>query len=101
MKTSYNDYLELLKSDKETLLKFLKARFPLFHNSNFFFRDLQYGIKSYLEKKNYKVTYKQSEDLAKEMASLFEKESLFIMVNSQAWRINNPEFIAAAPGDPF
>lgn len=101
MKKNYKEYLELLTSDKSMLLNYLKARFPLFNNSNFFFRDLQYGIKSFLEMKDFKVTYKQAEDLAVAISTMLEKESIFIKINNETWKVNFPEFAAAAPGDPF
>ena len=49
MSKNNSQVLNTLKNNDEILLKFLKAKFPVFHNSNFFFRDLQYGIRSFLE----------------------------------------------------
>lgn len=101
MKKTYNEYLELIKSEKEILLAYLKAKFPLFNNSNIFYRDIQFGIRSFLEMKNYKVTYKQSEDLANEFAQMLVNDSVLERVNEQAWKVKKPEFAATAPGDPF
>lgn len=92
---------KILSEEKTQILAFLKARFPVFHNSNFFFRDLQYGIRSYFEKRDIKITYPQAEKLAWEFAELLEKENVFIKINHQGWRVNHPEFVTAAPGDPF
>ncbi|MBT8379858.1 MAG: hypothetical protein KJN64_11550 [Ignavibacteria bacterium] len=93
--------LEMLKSSDSSLLEFLKAKFPVFHNSNIFFRDIQYGIRSYLEKKEIKISYQDAEKLAKEMIKLFEEQGLFISINSQSWKVHYPEFVTAEPGDPF
>lgn len=101
MKKSVTQYFTLLKEDKETFLNYLKARFPLFHNSNFFFRDLQYGIKGYFEKKNYNITYADAEVLAVQIAEVLESEKFFVRINQQGWKINNPEYVTAKPGDPF
>jgi len=34
-----NEIVESIKKDYNGLLEFLKARYPLFHRSNFFMRD--------------------------------------------------------------
>ena len=101
MSDKYQNNLQLLKNNDEELLNYLKAKFPLFHNSNFFFRDFQYGIRSFLEKKEIKASYQLAEKLAEEMAEYFEGKNLFIKINHQAWKINKQEFVTASPGDPF
>lgn len=93
--------LQLLKNNDEELLNYLKAKFPVFHNSNFFFRDFQYGIRSFLEKKEIKTSYQTAEKLAEEMAKYFQEKNLFIKINHQAWKINKTDFVTATPGDPF
>ncbi len=92
---------EMLKNNDSVLLEFLKAKFPLFHNSNFFFRDLQYGIRSFFEKKEIKISYQDAEKLANEIAKHFEEKGIFIKVNHQGWKIHFPDFATAEPGDPF
>ena len=94
-------HLELLRRENDSLLAFLKAKFPMFHNSNFFFRDLQYGIRSFLEKKNIMISYTEADDLAKIIAKDLEDKGIFVRVNQQGWKINHPEFATTEPGDPF
>jgi hypothetical protein len=101
MDKSILKYFEQLKNDQTILLNFLKAKYPLFHNSNFFFRDFHYGIKRYLEKKGVLMTYPQSEKIAKELAMYFESQGIFIRTNNLGWKINFPEFATHTPGDPF
>ena len=101
MADKYQKYLQLLKANETELLNYLKAKFPVFHNSNFFFRDFQYGIRSFLEKKEIKASYQMAEKLAEEMAKHFETQNMFIKINHQTWKINKPEFVTAEPGDPF
>jgi hypothetical protein len=93
--------LELLKSENDKLLGFLKAKFPLFHNSNFFYRDLQYGIRSFLEKKEIKITYSQAGQLADSISNELVEKGILIKINNQSWKINYPEFATKQPGDPF
>lgn len=94
-------YFDQLKNDQTIFLNFLKAKFPLFHNSNFFFRDFHYGIKRYFEKKGVFLSYQNSEMLAKELSLYFESQGMFIRTNSLGWKINYPEFATQNPGDPF
>ncbi len=101
MADKFQANLQLLKNNDEELLNYLKAKFPVFHNSNFFFRDFQYGIRSFLEKKEMKTSYQMAEKLANEMAKHYEGKNLFVKINDQTWKINKQEFVTAEPGDPF
>ena len=101
MSNKFETKLQLLKNNDEELLNYLKAKFPVFHNSNFFFRDFQYGIRSFLEKKDIKASYQMAEKLADEMAKYFEEKKLFVKINNQTWKIHKQEFVTAEPGDPF
>lgn len=101
MSNKTDKHLESLKNNDMILLEFLKAKFPVFHNSNLFFRDFQYGIRSFMEKKEISVSYQEAERLAAEMAKHFEDKGIFIKVNHQGWKIHFPEFVTSAPGDPF
>ncbi len=95
------EYLSLLEKENVIFLNYLKARFPLFHNSNLFFRDLQYGIKQFFEMKNLDITYPESEKLAKEFGAFLESKDIFIRVNDQGWKLNYADFVTAKPGDPL
>ena len=94
-------HLELLKLKEESFLAFLKAKFPLFHNSNFFYRDFQYGIKSFMEKKDIVITYDEADKLAQSLSKYLEDKSIFIRVNNTGWRVNYSAFATTEPGDPF
>ena len=96
-----NSYLETLKSEQQVFLNFLKAKFPVFHNSNFFFRDLHYGIKSYFEKKGKELSYSLSEQIAQQYAEHLETEGIFVKIADKTWRLEFPEFVTTAPGDPL
>ncbi len=93
----YND----LKNESKIFLSYLKATFPVFHNSNFFSRDFQYGLKSFLDKKGINLTDNRLSSLAKQYSEYYETEGIFIRTSSQGWKINYPEFVTTKPGDPF
>ena len=101
MDKSIIKYYDQLKNDQTIFLNFLRAKYPLFHNSNFFFRDFHYGIKGYLEKKGKPVSYEKSEIIAKELSMYFESQGIFIRTNDLGWTVNYPEFTTQVPGDPF
>ena len=94
-------YSQLLKTENEKLLRFLKAKFPMFHNSNFFFRDLQYGIRSFLEKKDINISYHQAGLLANSVSDDLLNKGIFVKINNQSWKLNYPEFTTKIPGDPL
>jgi len=72
----------------------LKAKFPLYHLSNFFFRDLHYGIIGFFEQRNLEIGYGDAELVAREVAQHFEKQNIFKKVNQQGWVLLYPEFAA-------
>ena len=94
-------YSEIIKNNEKVFLQFLKAKFPLFHNSKFFFRDLQYGIQKYFESQGTKLTIAESEEIAVKVGKQLEEENIFISLNHQGWKVNYPEFVTTVPGDPF
>ncbi len=99
--TDRDKYFEIIKENEKVFLQFLKAKFPLFHNSNFFFRDLQYGIQKYFESQGKKLTIGEAELIAVKTGKYLEEENIFIRINHQGWKVNYPEFVTTVPGDPF
>ena len=73
-------------------LHFLKAKYPLYHLSNIFFRDLHYGVIEFLGMKNQKLKYTIAENVAKEVAHFFEKKNIFKKIDHQSWVLLYPEF---------
>lgn len=100
-KKDFSNNLELLKREDESLLGFLKAKYPMFHNSNFFYRDLQYGVLSFMQKKGIEITYAESGRLADAISEEFENKGIFVRMNKIGWKINFPEFTTTEPGDPL
>jgi len=100
-KKDFSNHLGLIKQEEESLLGFLKAKYPMFHNSNFFYRDLQYGIRSFMEKKGIDISYAEAADLADEISKDYENKEIFVRMNKKGWKINYPEFTTTEPGDPF
>lgn len=100
-KKDFSNHLGLIRQEEESLLGFLKAKYPMFHNSNFFYRDLQYGIRSFMEKKGIDISYAEAADLADAISKDYESKGIFVRMNKTGWKINYPEFTTTEPGDPF
>lgn len=101
MKNALNKYFEQLKSEQQVFLSYLKAKFPVFHNSNFFFRDLHYGVKGYFEKKGKELSYSDSQEIACKLAEYLEEQGIFVKTSDKTWRVEFPEFVTTEPGDPL
>ena len=100
-KKDFSNNLELLKREEDSFLGFLKAKYPMFHNSNFFYRDLQYGTRSFMEKKGIDITYAEAAELADAISDEFEHKVLFVRVITIGWKINYPKFTTSEPCDPL
>ncbi len=82
---------DILRNQKEVLL-YLRSRYPIFHLSNFFFRDLHYGIRMLMEENGVKLGYTASEDLARKFADRLEHDGIFKPIDRQTWVVIYPDF---------
>jgi hypothetical protein len=87
-----NDKIKILTDNLRDFMNHLKSRYSLFHLSNLFFRDVHYGIKSYLEAKRVKVGYGEAERLAILLIPELEKSGVLKPIKSGSWMLNYPEF---------
>ena len=69
--------LNYLLSKKTEFLKYLKTKIHLYHMSNVFFRDVHYGVMSYLSDQGKNVAYGNAEKIATQVAEVFEKDGIF------------------------
>lgn len=74
------------------VLAFLKTQFPLYHQSNIFFRDIQYGLQLYLKRKGIKAGYPESEKIAREFVAGLEGEKILVAIDRQSWALHYPQF---------
>jgi hypothetical protein len=86
------DKLKSLLDNREEFLRFLKSKAQLFHLSNVFFRDFQYGIISYAENKGWDMKYGAAEELAKHLVVALEQSGILKPVKPGSWMLNYPEF---------
>jgi hypothetical protein len=90
------DYI--LNNEKE-VLTFLKSKYPLYHLSNVFFRDIQYGIQVFLIRKKMEVGYADAEKIARAFVARLERNKILTAIDNQTWVVHYPEFkkLATAP----
>lgn len=100
-KINLNNLLSQLVHNQNQFLMFLKTKFPLFHNSNIFLRDIQFGIKNYFANKRIILSYSDSEKLALLFAEKLTAEEIFKKVSDNCWKLNNLSYVTEEPGDPF
>ena len=85
-------HVQIITNSPIEFLNYLRAKFPVFHMSNVFFRDLVYGVTEYLGKRNVKIGFTQAEAITHEVIANFEKRNMFRRVNPQGWVVMYPEF---------
>lgn len=87
-----NGKLAFLLENQKDFLSFLKTKFKLFHLSNVFFRDMHYGVMSYLEWKNKPLQYSQAEDLTRALIQKLESGGILKNVDRLAFTLVYPDF---------
>lgn len=86
--------IKLLKEQQNNILLYLKSRYPLFHKSNVFYRDIQFGIKYYLENKEIKLSYSESEYIANKFIEYLISQNILQKISDNIYILNYPEFSA-------
>jgi hypothetical protein len=82
------NYAQDLYSNKVMFFNFMKEKYRIYQNSNIFFRDIQYAIKSYYEKKEQRIKYAFAEKLAHEFLNKLENEGQIKKISENAWKVN-------------
>jgi hypothetical protein len=97
--TPWNDDMEVLA--------YLKGRGPIFHQSNIFFRDIQFGIQQMLEERGKKQSYAEAERLARGFVERLEARHILRAVDRQTWVVYHEDYktppakpAAAVPSKP-
>lgn len=79
------------KDDRE-VLEFLKRRYPLYHLSNVFLRDVQFGIQAMLAEGGRRVGYREAERLARGLVGRLEREGVLRPIDRQTWVLHYEPF---------
>ena len=74
------------------VIKYLKSRYPMYHRSNFFFRDIQFGIQTMMEERGISLSYAEAERIARALAVKLEREKILLPRDHQTWVVSYEEF---------
>ena len=88
MRNSRFNHHQVLSDDKEIFLKYMKEKYPIFYNSNIFFRDIQFAITSFFDLKEKPIDYGRAEQLTHNFIKQLEETNELQKVNNNAWRVN-------------
>jgi hypothetical protein len=86
------EHLTLFNEKRTEFLKFLKAKYHLYHLSNVFFRDLHYGVMAFLELNKIKLKYLEAEELTRKVIESLEEADILKKVDKLTWVLHYPEF---------
>ncbi len=92
-----NNAYNLIVSEQEKFLNYYKFRFPVFHKSNVFYRDLEYSTKYYLESRNITISGKELTQVTQEFIKHLVSQGIFVYMSPLTWMLNYPEFSTVTP----
>ncbi|HEY9165908.1 MAG TPA: hypothetical protein VIS48_07070 [Candidatus Kryptonia bacterium] len=92
--------IEFVRSTKKQYLEYLRSKFPIFHLSNVFYRDLRYGLKYYLKENGFSISDAELENTLNALVFEMVKDSILKPVSSGVWTVNYPEFKTKTSGKP-
>lgn len=82
----------LIKNNFEEYLNFIHSKFSFIHNSNFFFRDLYYATRQFLEERAVRTSSTGADSVARLIAEDLEIQGIFKKIDHQSWTLNYPRF---------
>ncbi len=83
----------IIARDRE-FLQFLRSRYHLFHASNVFFRDIHYGVMTYLKQQKLDHGYVESEAVTRDVIAHFERQGILKPLDDRTWVLFLEEFRA-------
>ncbi len=92
--------LEFVLAHKVQFLEYFRSKFPVFHNSNVFYRDLQYALNSFLMAGSFKVSDVELESVLEAFIRVLVSDGFFKKVGDGIWSLNYPDFRTSKPGKP-
>jgi hypothetical protein len=90
--TTAMKHLDLVLNSYHDVLDFLKEKYPVYHFSNIFFRDVHYGIRAYLKERKINVSYRQGEEIASAFLEKLERERIATKLDLQTWAVRYEKF---------
>ncbi len=92
--------IDFVLNHKSQFLGYFRSKFPVFHNSNIFYRDLRYAVKYFLKSGGFKVSDMELEGVLNALVKVMVSDGILRIVSQGVWSLNYPEFRTAKPGKP-
>ncbi|NOX16888.1 MAG: hypothetical protein GXO87_01210 [Chlorobi bacterium] len=80
------NYVEELKSNQESFLKYMAEKYPVFYDSNMFLRDVQYAAIAYFKLKGKNLNLNVAEEIAREFMQYLESKDEVKYLENNTWR---------------
>jgi hypothetical protein len=84
--------LDFILKGKDDFLKYLKSKFTMIHESNFFYRDFHYGLLSFLQEHGHRIDRFRANIVAHDLLTEFERNGIAKKIDHQTWTLNYPDF---------
>lgn len=94
------DKFDFLQKNSTIFLNYMKVKYPLFHNSNVFLRDIQYGLRNFFARKDVKLSYQETEKLTDNYIHYLEEAQILIKLKENTWKLNYSEQGSVINNDP-
>ncbi len=82
------NYVQDLEDNQSVFFNFMKEKYPVFFNSNIFFRDVQYAIKYYFKNKGTDLTYPETEEICKEFLNSLIRKGILTKLDNKSFKVN-------------
>jgi hypothetical protein len=86
------NHLAYVLANEKEVLRYLKSRFPVYHLSNVFFRDIHYGIMEYLREHKMTIRYPDGEKIARAFIEKLEHQKIFRPLDPLTWVVQYADF---------
>jgi len=82
------NYIQDLTENQTVFFNFMKEKYPVYYNSNIFFRDIQYSIKYYYQSKGITLTYPEAENICKEYLEVLVQKGELAKIDNKSFKVN-------------
>lgn len=96
-KMTIDEKLNILKINYQEFLNYHKAKFPVYHKSNVFEKDIQHSVRKFLAFKGISVNYNEWQKLTSFITGYLEAKQILVRVDDDAWRVEYEKFKTASP----
>ncbi len=91
---------DFIVKNKSQFLEYFRSKFPAFHNSNVFYRDLRYAVGHFLVSGGFKSSDAELGAILDALLKVMVSDGILREVSAGIWALNYPQFKTTKPGKP-